>query len=92
MKTKFTKASKKDKTLVTVSIGQFDADEDLLVYGHFDQGDELILVIDSVPTIFTVNRLSDKGDIITAATKCFPRHLRLPAVGRPTYAEVTEIR
>lgn len=92
MKAKFTKASKKDKVLTTMSVPQFANDDDLQVVGYFSNGDELTVVIDNVPTIFIVNRINKHGNILTAATKCFPRHLRLPSVGKPVYAKVTEIR
>jgi hypothetical protein len=92
MKTKFTKASKNDKTLVTVSLKQFEKDDELTVIGYYSKGDELTLVVDNVPTVFIVNRLDNQGCCLTATTKGFPRHLRLPGVGRPVFAEVTEIR
>jgi hypothetical protein len=91
MKAKFTKASKKDGILVTVSLGQFSPHEDLIVVGPYECGQEIRVVIDGVPTLFRVNRTNKRGNAVTATTKCFPRHLRLPTVGRPTYAEVTEI-
>ena len=92
MKMKFTKASKNDGTLVTVSLGQFGPtrDESLDLYFHgFDlkKGEELVITIEGVPTIFKINR---KGR--TAATYCFPRFLKLPSVGRPVFADVTDVR
>ena len=91
MKTKFTKASKKDKTLVTVTLAQFDSNEDLRFVRHGMQyGDELCLSIDGQPTIFKVNRIRN-GSAITATTHCFPRYLRLPTTQRAVFAEVDQV-
>jgi hypothetical protein len=92
MKVKFTKASKNDKTLVTVSLVQFKNTELDFVPGTFEKGEEIILVIEGVPTLFYVNRLSKKGRATTAATHCFPRFLRLPSIGRPVFFNVTDAR
>lgn len=93
MKTKFTKRSSKDGTLVTVPLAQFDNDPELsVVRGSCNVGMNFILVIDGVPTVFTTAR-PDKGGFPTVAvSRGFPRHLRLPRVGRPVYAEVSEVR
>lgn len=91
MKAKFTKASQKDGTLVTINLKQFADDAELAVVGSLDNGDEIRIVIDGVPTLFYVNRCNKKGHALTAATRAFPRHLRLPTLARPTYGEVTEI-
>lgn len=93
MKIKFTKASQKDKTLVTVQLSQFD-DTDLdFVPGTFSKGEELILVIEGQPTIFRVNRVKTNGKgNITAASHTFPRFLRLPSVGKPVFADVSDVR
>ena len=91
-KIKFTKASRKDATLVTVALKQFaptqeDVANDLYFAAvEFEKGEKLVLVIEGVPTIFTVNR---KGR--TAVTYSLPRFLRLPQVGRPVFAKVTEV-
>ena len=92
MKVKFTKASKNDKTLVTVSLAQFENSELDFVPGTFNKGEEIVLVVEGVPTLFYVNRLSKKGRAITAATHCFPRFLRLPSVGKPVFSNVTDAR
>lgn len=92
MKAKFTKASKKDGVLVTVSLGQFKNNDELAVVGPLEPGQEIVLVINGIPTLFRINRTTGNLRPLTAATKCFPRNLRLPTVGRPTYADVTEIR
>jgi hypothetical protein len=89
---KFTRASKKDKTLVTVSLSALDNEVNLSVNGpeilfvELMQGDEFILTVDKVRTLFRVNR---EGK--TATTHSFPRALRLPTVSRPTNAEVDNI-
>lgn len=82
MKVKFTKASSKDSTLVTVTLDQFD---DNWLTSH-KKGDYVTIEVDGVPTIFVVNRIRN-GKARTAVTYGFPRHLRLPTVGRPTYVE-----
>ena len=90
MKTKFNKASQKDKTLVTVNLAQFDED---IVYGWREDlsvGSIVRLTIDHQEVTFVVNRVRD-GKGVTAVTHCFPRYLPLPRVGRPTYAQVTEV-
>ena len=89
MRTKFTKASQKDKTLVTVNLAQFDA-EGVLNRSHMVVGDVISLRIDGQDVMFWVNRVRD-GKAATAVTYCFPRYLRLPRVGRPIFAQVTEL-
>lgn len=85
-KIKFTKASKKDGNLVTVSLIALDKGD--VVVGNADptylcQGEEFILEVNGIPTLFQVNR---EGR--TATTKSFPRKIRLPSVGRPMFANV----
>lgn len=91
MKTKFNKASNKDKTLVTVNLAQFDKYDDLyIVRESLKLDDQICLRIDGQDVLFKVNRVRD-GRAVTATTHCFPRYLRLPQVGRPTFAQVTEV-
>lgn len=93
MKTKFTKASAKDKTLVTVSLSTLEDGGIVIkdVNGRAGnptellKGDNFVLEVDGVPTVFTVNR---EGK--TARTHSLPRHLRLPTLKRPTYGEVSK--
>jgi hypothetical protein len=93
MKIKFTKASQKDKTLVTVQLSQFEGTELDFVPNTFSKGEECILVIEGQPTIFRINRVKTNGKgSITAASHTFPRFLRLPSVGRPVFANVTDVR
>ena len=85
MKTKFTKASKKDGLTVTLNLAQLDEISDVR-YGTVI-GDRILMELDGVPTVFIVNR--ERNDIaLTAVTRAFPRHLRLPSVGRPVSATV----
>lgn len=92
MRVKFTKASKKDKTLVTVHLAQFDEEFDDLSGDWRSEIDDVIrLTIDGQEVAFTVNRVRD-GKAITATTHCFPRYLTLPRIGHPTYAQVTEVK
>jgi len=87
MKVKFTRASKNDKTLVTVRLSQLPYD---IVGGEpISKGDHIKLSVDGVVTVFVVNRLDKNGNPITAATHAFPRTCRLPRVGKPVYAEVS---
>lgn len=90
MKTKFTKASKTDKTLVTVTLAQFDNTEHAIVRSMLETGEQIVLDIEGVPTIFTVNRMRKQSGV-TATSHCFPRFLRLPTIGRPTYANVDQV-
>lgn len=91
---KFTKASRKDKYLVTVSLPALkkegvlilDGFEDYMAITDLFHGDEFILVIDDVRTLFRVNRAGK-----TATTKTFPRHLRLPSVGKSIAANVFDV-
>ncbi len=88
---KFTKASKKDKTLTTVSLNELkEAGVELIDFEGVDysptdlhQGDEFILTVDGVKTVFRANRTGK-----TATTKAFPRHLKLPTVGKPVSVEI----
>lgn len=92
MKTKFTKASRTDGTLVTVNLVQFDGSGGLecLRRDWLTHGSTLQLIIDGQEVIFRVNRVRN-GLAATATTHCFPRYLRLPQIGRPVSAEVTEV-
>ena len=92
MKTKFTKASRNDKTLVTVQLAQFDNTELEVVRYATYKGEEIVLVVEGVPVVFTVNRANKYGDALTATTHTFPRFLRLPQIGRPVTADVQEVR
>jgi|GEM_PF-5253037 len=64
MKTKFTKASKRDNFLVTVSLSVLDLGglviKDINGRGgsvlDLSNGDRFILEVDGIPTVFTVNR------------------------------------
>lgn len=87
MKTKFTKASQKDKTLVTVSLAQFDEAMGSGWRNNLSIGSNIRLIVSHQEVAFVVNRIRD-GKAITAVTHCFPRYLPLPRVGRPVYAEV----
>lgn len=88
MRTKFTKASQKDKTLVTVNLAQFE--ESVLVRSCVAIGDSICLRVDGQDVLFQVNRVRG-GRAATAVSHCFPRFLRLPRVGRPVFAQVTEV-
>ncbi len=92
MKTKFTKASRNDGTLVTLNLAQFENAEDVdaLSREWLVVGSKVFVTIDGHEVTFEVNRVRD-GRAVTATTHCFPRYLRLPQVGRPVYAEVTEV-
>ena len=92
MRTKFTKASQKDKTLVTVSLAQFDKEDENGVFERTQMavGDAVYMRVEGQSVIFEVNRVRD-GKATTAVTHCFPRFLRLPRVGRPVFAQVTEV-
>ena len=91
MKIKFTKASKKDKNLVTVSLFALDKVGVKVKdrYGTVDyptglsKHSEFVMSVDDELIVFTVNR-----SFKTATTKSFPRHLKMPRVGRPTMASV----
>jgi len=94
MKVKFTKASKNDGTLVTLSLAQFENNNEGCVVHWLPResmivGDTVCVVLDGNQVSFTVNRVRD-GKAVTATTHCFPRYMRLPQVGRPVYAEVSE--
>lgn len=91
MQAKFTRASKKDNDLVTVSLAQFVHD-DIDGGRDFEAGMEVVIVIEGIPVLFKASRNNEYGYATTASTRCFPRSLRLPRVGRPVYAEVTEVR
>lgn len=94
MKTKFTKASKNDKTLVTVNLISL-AEEFGLDLEHLKVGSKVFITIDGNEVTFEVNRLRKGAHgierAVTATTHCFPRYLRLPQVGHPVFAEVTEV-
>ena len=84
MKGKFTQASKKDKFLVTTRLKSLVKPKDLK---NLNKGDELILVVEGVPTVFTVNR----KDLSTAATNAFPRKLVIPQVGNAIEYTVNDV-
>lgn len=90
MKIKFTKASQTDHTLVTVSLSQLDGTEYEIVRSMLRKDENICLDIEGQPVIFAVNRVR-KGRAITAVTHCYPRFLRLPSVGHPVYAEVSQV-
>jgi hypothetical protein len=89
MKTQFNKASRTDGTLVTLNLAQLDEEFDI-GRKYLFIGDIVFVTIDGNEIQFKVNRVRD-GRAITATTYCFPRYLRLPQVGRPVFAEVTEV-
>lgn len=91
MKTQFNKASRTDKTLVTVNLSQFDDDADLSFSREWSHlNDVLILEIEGQSVFFRINRVRN-GKAATATTYCFPRFLRLPQVGHPVFADVTMV-
>lgn len=94
MKTKFTKRSEKDGTLVTMPLSQFTNEDDSCYVSRYwvSEGDEITVVVDGIPTVFICARPDKTGAPTVAVSRGYPRHLRLPRVGRPVYAEVTEIR
>lgn len=86
MKVKLTKRSKTDKTLVTMSTAPLS---------HFFflgscVGDKVKVIIEGVETIWTLVRPNKNGHPTAMTTHALPRFIRLPRVGRPVYAEVTE--
>lgn len=89
MNIKFTKRSSKDKTLVTVAMSQFKGTSDPVQQPIV--GNEMVLVIEGVPTVFKLTRPGKDGYATAATSHGFPRFLRLPSVGRPTRAKVTRI-
>lgn len=91
MKVKFTKRSKKDKDLVTLQLSQF-GEEDLPLFPYYARsvGDEMIVVIEGIPTVFTFCRPNTDGIPTCATSRGFPRRFRLPTVGHPVYADVSE--
>ncbi len=90
MKIKFTKASRNDGTLVTVNLAQFDGEGFSFEREWKYVGRTVYMTIDGHEVTFQVNRVRN-GKAVTATTHCFPRYLRLPQVGRPVYAEVSEV-
>lgn len=87
MKTQFNKVSRTDGTLVTLNLAQldkFNIHRELCTINT-----SIFVTIDGHEVTFRVNRVRN-GKALTATTHCFPRYLRLPQVGRPVYAEVTE--
>lgn len=92
MKTQFNKASRTDGTLVTVNLAQFDGvgDNEFLDREYLSVGSLVYMTIDGNEVAFRVNRVRNNV-AITAVSHCFPRYLRLPQVGRPTFATVTEV-
>lgn len=92
MKAKLTKRSQTDGTLVTITLRQLEEAGLRLPLGAYYPGDEVTVVIDGVPTICTLARANSFGEASAMTTRALPRHIRLPRVGRPVYAEITEIR
>lgn len=90
MKIKFTKASKTDKTLVTLNLAQFDGTEYDFVRGAMNYGDVVTVSIEGQEVVFYINRFRN-GKASTAVSHCYPRFLRLPQVGRPVHAEVDQV-
>jgi len=88
MKIKLTKRSKTDGTLVTVSLAQLNDYH----FKHGFIGEELIADVDGVATVFTLARPNKEGFPTVMTTRSLPRHVRLPRVGRPVYAEISELR
>ena len=98
-KIKCTKASSKDSVKVTTRINElFDAfpvdladSETLLkrsqLFSSLSKGDRLLVNVNGVDTVFTVNR----ADLSTAATDAFPRKLAMPSVGSPVLVNVKSI-
>lgn len=93
MKIKFTKASLKDNKLVTVSLIALvstrafrPADNKWGPVTNLPRGSRFSIKVDGVDTVFVVNRVGR-----TATTRGFPRHLRLPSVGRAVNAEVNRL-
>ncbi len=92
MKAKLTKRSKTDGTLVTIALHQFEEVEDNLLQGYWNFiGTEVTVVIDGVPTVCILARPNAEGVPTAMTTRALPRHIRLPRVGRPIYAEISEI-
>jgi hypothetical protein len=95
MKARFFKASKLDvKEKATVSLSQLQK-QGVTVYTPggsapcapktVPQDAHFVLKVDGVWTTFTVNR---EGK--TAYTKNLPRHIKLPNVGKPTEATISD--
>jgi hypothetical protein len=89
MKTQFNKASRTDGTLVTLNLAQFEKEFNFCREGYNTES-HVFVNIDGHEVTFRVNRVRN-GKAITAVTHCFPRYLRLPQIGRPVYADVTEV-
>lgn len=92
MKAKITKRSKKDGTLATIPLQQLLENEFAFPLGTFNCGEEVTAIVDGIPTIFIMARPDEDGRPTVMTTRALPRHIRLPRVGRPVYAEITEIR
>jgi hypothetical protein len=92
MKFKITKRSRTDKTLVTIPLAQFDNTSLDFVHRACDPGDEVTVVIDGVVTVCILARPDKSGAPTVMTTHAYPRYLRLPRVGHPTYVEISEIR
>lgn len=82
-KVKFTKASEKDKDLVTLTVAQLTPGDTNFKNRFFTHGREFVVSVEGVPVVFTVNRQGR-----TLSTKGFPRRLRLPKVGKPVQYNV----
>lgn len=92
MKTKTTKRSRTDKTLVTIPLAQFDGTELDFCRRACYVGEEATAVIEGVPTVCVLARPDENGVPTVMTTHALPRFIRLPQVGRPVYVEISEIR
>lgn len=92
MKTKITKRSKTDKFLVTIPLAQFDNTELDFFRKTCLVGEEVVAVIEGVPTVCIFARPDKNGTPTVMTTRAYPRHLRQPEVGHARYQEVSEIR
>ena len=91
METKFTKRSQNDNTLVTVQLTELDLVKFDLPHRVGNVGDNIIVTIENVPTVFRLARPDKHGRPTAAVSHGFPRKLSLPAVGAPVYAKVTDV-
>ena len=92
MKTKITKRSRTDKFLVTIPLAQFDNTELDFFRAACDLEQEVVVVIEGMPTICICARPDKDGRPTVLTTRTYPRSLRMPEVGHPRYQEITEIR
>lgn len=92
MKSKTTKRSLTDKFLVTIPLAQFDNTELDFVRSACEVGEEVIAVIEGVPTVCILARPDKNGVPTVMTTRTYPRSLRMPEVGHPRYQDISEIR